>query len=87
MPWRYLVSALIDAGFSKDAAILTGALLATDLPRLTHPNQRTQDTLEESLGRSQYASLTVRGAIMSVPDLVRVSLDAVDHIVSNPDTL
>jgi predicted ATPase/DNA-binding SARP family transcriptional activator len=87
LTWRYLVSALVHAGSSKDAAILTGALLANDLPSLTHPNQRTQDTLEESLGRSQYASLTVRGSIMSVPDLVRVSLDAVDHIVSNPETL
>jgi hypothetical protein len=63
------------------------ALLVADLLSLTHPNQRTQHTLEESLGRSQYASLTVRGSIMSVPDLARVSLDAVDHIVSNPGTL
>jgi len=87
LTWRYLVSALIDAGSSKEAAILAGALLATDLPSLTHPNQRTQNTLKETLGRSQYARLKVQGSIMSVPDLVRVSLDAVRHIVSSLEML
>jgi hypothetical protein len=81
------VSALIDAGSSKDAAILTGALLATDRPNLTHPNQPTQVTLEESLGQSQYAQLTMGGSLMSVPDLARVSLDAVGYIISDLETL
>jgi predicted ATPase/DNA-binding SARP family transcriptional activator len=87
LTWRYLVSALIDAGSGKEAAILTGALLAADLPSLTHPNQRTQDTMDETLGRSQYARLKVQGSIMSVPDLVRLSLDAVSHIISDLETL
>ena len=87
LTWRYLVSALIEAGSNKDAAILTGALLATDRPILTYPNQRTQDTLEEYLGQSRCAMLTVRGSVMSVPDLVRISLEAIARITSGPEAL
>jgi hypothetical protein len=80
--WRYLVRTLTDAGLHDDAAILTGALLADTRSLLTHPNKKVLADLAEVLGSAQFTRLTVRGSIMSVPELVILSLDAVDGLLA-----
>jgi len=76
--WRYLVGALNDVGLSDEAAILSGALLAHTGSTLTHPRHKVLKELQEDLGDAQYTRLTVRGSIMSIPELVSVSLEAID---------
>jgi predicted ATPase/DNA-binding SARP family transcriptional activator len=77
--WRYLVRALDDVGLRDEAAILSGALLADTGSTLTHPHPQVLKNLVEALGDAQYTRLTVRGSIMSIPELVSVSLDAIDE--------
>jgi predicted ATPase len=76
--WRYLVRALDDVGLRDAAAVLSGALLADTGSTLTHPHPQVLKNLEEALGDAQFTRLTVRGSIMSVPELVSVSLDAIE---------
>ena len=76
--WRYLVRALNDVGLLDEAAVLSGALLADPGSTLTHPHPQVLKNLEEALGGAQFTRLTVRGSIMSIPELVSVSLDAID---------
>jgi predicted ATPase/DNA-binding SARP family transcriptional activator len=78
--WRYLVRTLTDAGLDDDAAVLTGALLADTRSLLTHPHKKVLVDLAEVLGSAQFTRLTVRGSIMSVPELVILSLDAIDRV-------
>ena len=80
--WRYLVRALDDVGLHNKAAVLSGALLADTGSTLTHPHPRVLKNLEEVLGDAAYTRLTVRGSIMSVPELVSVSLDAIDDVLA-----
>ncbi|MEA3502841.1 MAG: hypothetical protein U9R47_08710, partial [Actinomycetota bacterium] len=80
--WRYLVRALADVGLSDDGAILSGALLVDVGSVLSHPHPHLLDGLKEALGDSEYARLTVRGSIMSVPELVTVSLDAIERALA-----
>jgi len=77
--WRYLVRALDDIGLQDEAAVLTGALLADTRSTLTHPKTQLLEDLAEVLGDAEYTRLTVRGSVMSVPELVIVSLDAIDR--------
>ncbi|MDK1010611.1 MAG: BTAD domain-containing putative transcriptional regulator [Actinomycetota bacterium] len=85
--WRYLVRALNDVGLHEEAAVLTGALLADTRSTLTHPNTQVRKDLAEVLGKAQYTRLTVRGSIMSVPELVIVSLDAIDLVRARDEAL
>jgi predicted ATPase/DNA-binding SARP family transcriptional activator len=75
--WRYLVRALSDVGLPDDAAILSGALLVESSSVLSHPHPQLVAELKEVLGDSEYTRLTVRGSIMSMPELVTMSLDAI----------
>jgi predicted ATPase/DNA-binding SARP family transcriptional activator len=79
LTWRYVVSALVDIGLPDEAAVLTGALLADIRSVLTHPHPRLVDGLSDVLGDAEYTRLTVRGSVMSVPELVVASLDAIDR--------
>ena len=45
------------------------------------------DGAAEVLGKAQYTRLTVRGSIMSVPELVIVSLDAIDLVRARDEAL
>jgi tetratricopeptide (TPR) repeat protein len=76
--WRYLTRALADVGLHDEAAVLVGALLANTDSTLAHPHRRVLDDIATALGDAQYRRLTIRGSIMSVPELVTVSLDAID---------
>ncbi|MDK1018523.1 MAG: BTAD domain-containing putative transcriptional regulator [Actinomycetota bacterium] len=79
LAWRYLVSALDHVGLPDEAALLSGALLADTKSVLTLPHPRLMDQLLGALGKAEYARLIVRGSVMSVPELVVVSLDAIDR--------
>jgi predicted ATPase/DNA-binding SARP family transcriptional activator len=81
--WRYLVRALADVGLPDDAAILSGALLVDVGSALSHPHPQLLDGLKEVLGDSEYTRLTIRGSIMSVPELVTISLHAIDRAVAD----
>lgn len=76
--WRYLVSALVNVGLLGEATVLTGALLADTRSVLTHPHAGMVNDLLDVLGNAEYTRLTVRGSVMSVPELVADSLDAID---------
>ncbi len=80
--WRYLVRALDSVGLHDEAAVLTGALLADTRSTLTHPHTQVLENIAEVLGAAQYTRLTVRGSIMSVSELVVVSLDAIDRVLA-----
>jgi tetratricopeptide (TPR) repeat protein len=77
--WRYMTRALADVGLHDDAAILAGALTADRDSTLVHPHRRVLDAITLSLGEGQYRRLTIRGSIMSIPELVTVSLEAIDR--------
>lgn len=77
--WRYLVRALNGVDLNEEAAVLAGALIDDARFVLTHPRPRLLDHLREVLGNAEYMRFTVRGSIMSVPDLVITSLAAVDR--------
>ena len=77
--WRYLTRALADIGLHEEAAVLAGALLAQGDSTLAHPHRRVLDAITSSLGEGQYRRLTIRGSIMSVPELVTASLEAIDR--------
>lgn len=79
LAWHYLVRVLADIGLADDAAILTGALLTENRSVLTQPHPRLLDELLSVLGDAEYGRLTVRGSVMSVPELVDVSLRAIDR--------
>jgi hypothetical protein len=81
--WRYLVRALVDVGLREEAAILCGALLVDAGSVLSHPHLRLLDEHRETLGNAEYTRLTVRGSIMSVPELVTTSLDAIDRVLAS----
>jgi tetratricopeptide (TPR) repeat protein len=83
--WRYLARALAAVGLHDEAAIITGALLADTRSTLTHPHPQVLEDLAEVLGDAQYMRLTVRGSIMSVPELVIVSLDAIDRVLARDE--
>lgn len=84
--WRYLARALDDVGLHDEATVLTGALLADTRSTLTHPHTHVLQDLAEVLGDAQYTRLTVRGSIMSIPELVSVSLDAIDRALAGGGT-
>lgn len=79
LTWRYLVSALVDAGRHGDAAVLAGALVTDTRSALTQPHPKLLEDLRGVLGEAEYGRLTVRGSIMSVPELVVTSLDAIQQ--------
>lgn len=79
LAWRYLASALADVGLWGDAAILAGALLTETQSILTQPHQQLLDELLGVLGDAEYGRLTVRGSVMSVPEVVAASLDAINR--------
>ena len=81
LAWRYLVSALVGVGLLEEAAVLSGALLAETRSVLTHPHARLVSDLSDALGDAEYTRLTVRGFVMSVPELVAASLDAIDRVL------
>ncbi|GMR01867.1 MAG: BTAD domain-containing putative transcriptional regulator [Acidimicrobiia bacterium] len=81
LAWRYLVRALVDVGLPDEAAILTGTLLTDARSVLTHPHPLLLDQIKEALGDAEFTRLTVRGSVMSVPELVIVSLDAIDSVL------
>ncbi len=80
--WRYLVRALADVGLPSDAVILAGALLVDAGSSLSHPLPSVLDELSNVLGTAEYNRLTVRGSIMSVPELVVASLDAIGRALA-----
>lgn len=84
LAWRYLVSALANVGLADDAAILTGALLTGSRSVLTQPHPQLLDELLSVLDEAEYGRLTVRGSVMSVPELVDVSLEAIDRALRMP---
>ncbi len=84
LAWRYLVSALADVGLADEAAILTGALLSETRSVLTQPHPQLLDDLLSVLGEAEYGRLTVRGSVMSVPELVDASLEAIDGALGMP---
>lgn len=84
LTWRYLVRALADVGLPDDAAILTGALLTETRSVLTQPHPQLLDDLLSVLGDAEYGRLTVRGSVMSVPELVDASLEAIDRALGMP---
>lgn len=77
LTWRYLVPALIAVERHEDAAVLVGALLAERGSAMSHPGPPTRDRLVEALGRPRYDRLVVRGSVLQVWELVRVSLAAI----------
>ncbi|MFQ5522774.1 MAG: BTAD domain-containing putative transcriptional regulator [Acidimicrobiia bacterium] len=77
--WRYLTRALVAVGLHDEAAVLIGALLADTDSTLTHPHRRVLDDTVTALGDAQNRRLTIRGSIMSTPELVTSSLKAVDR--------
>ncbi|MCH7669466.1 MAG: winged helix-turn-helix domain-containing protein [Acidobacteria bacterium] len=77
--WRYLTSALVDVGLHEEAAVLAGALLVDTDSTLAHPHRRVLEVITTALGDAQYRRLTIRGSIMSLPELVTVSLDAINR--------
>jgi predicted ATPase/DNA-binding SARP family transcriptional activator len=77
--WRYLARALADVGLHEEAAVITGALLSDTRSTLTHPHTQVLEDLADVLGEAGYTRLTVRGSVMSMPELVSVSLDAIDR--------
>lgn len=79
LTWRYLVPALADAGLNQDAAVLAGALLTDTRSALTQPHPKLLDDLRGVLGDAEYGRFTVRGSIMSVPELVDASLEAIQR--------
>ncbi|MFV1999281.1 MAG: BTAD domain-containing putative transcriptional regulator [Acidimicrobiia bacterium] len=83
--WRYLTRALADVGLHEEAAVLVGALVADTDSTLTHPHRRVLEAVATALGDPQYRRLTIRGSIMSVPELVTVSLDAIDKALAHDD--
>ena len=91
--WRYMTRALADVGLYEDAAILAGALTANKDSKLAHPHRRVMADIESSLGEGQYRRLTIRGSIMSLPELVTTSLAAIDRaleldeVALSPDLL
>jgi len=80
--WRYLARALHDVGLHEDAAVLAGALLADTRSTLTHPHPRVMEDLAAVLGDAEYSRFTVRGSIMTVPELVGAGLDAIDRALA-----
>jgi predicted ATPase/DNA-binding SARP family transcriptional activator len=84
LAWRYLVSALANVGLADDAAILTGALLTGSRSELTRPHSQLRDELLSVLDEAEYGRLTVRGSVMSVPELVDASLKAIDRALGMP---
>ena len=84
LAWRYLVRVLADIGLADEAAILTGALLTENRSVLTRPHPRLLDELLSMLGNAEYGRLTVRGSVMTVPELVDVSLRAIDRALGIP---
>jgi len=81
--WRYMTRALADVGLHNEAAVLAGALIAEKDSTLAHPHRRVMEAIVSALGEAQFRRLTVRGSIMSVPDLVTVSLDAIDKALDH----
>ncbi|HVR80231.1 MAG TPA: hypothetical protein VMS99_17805 [Acidimicrobiia bacterium] len=79
LAWRYLVRALADVGLADEAAILSGALLTETRSVLTQPHPPLLDDLLSVLGEAEFGRLTVRGSVMSVPEVVDASLDAIDR--------
>jgi predicted ATPase/DNA-binding SARP family transcriptional activator len=77
LTWRYLVPALVAVERHEDAAVLAGALLAERGSTMSHPSPRTQDRLADALGRPRYDRLVVRGSVLQVWELVRLSLAAI----------
>jgi predicted ATPase len=83
--WRYLTRALADVVLHEEAAVLVGALLAHTDSTLTHPHRRVVEDIATTLGDAQYRRLTIRGSIMSVAELVIVSLDAIDAALAHAE--
>jgi predicted ATPase/DNA-binding SARP family transcriptional activator/tetratricopeptide (TPR) repeat protein len=81
LTWRYLSRTLAEVGLYEEAAVLSGALLAQGDSGLVHPHRRVLEGITSALGDAQYRRLTIRGSIMSVPELVTVSLDAIDRAI------
>jgi predicted ATPase/DNA-binding SARP family transcriptional activator len=77
LTWRYLVPALVAVERHEDAAVLAGALLAERGSTMSHPSPPTQDRLADALGRPRYERLLVRGSVLQVWELVRLSLVAI----------
>lgn len=77
--WRYLTVALADADLHEEASVLAGGLLAQGDSALVHPHRRVLEQITSALDDAQYRRLTVRGSIMTIPELVTVSLDAIDR--------
>jgi hypothetical protein len=65
-------------GLEEEAAVLVGALLAEKDSSLNHPHPKVIEDIVSRLGDSQYRRLTIRGSIMSLAELVTVSLTAID---------
>jgi predicted ATPase/DNA-binding SARP family transcriptional activator len=79
LTWRYLVNALVRDGLPDEAAVLVGALVADSRSALSHPHPQVQDGLRDLLGGPEYTRHTVRGAVMTVGELVAASLAAIDR--------
>ncbi|MFV1999662.1 MAG: hypothetical protein ACC654_04780, partial [Acidimicrobiia bacterium] len=79
--WRYLSRTLAEVGLHEEAAVLSGALLAQGDSGLVHPHHRVLEDITSALGDAQYRRLTISGSIMSVLELVTVSLDAIDRAI------
>ena len=77
LTWRYLVPGLMAVERHEDAAVLAGALLAERGSTMSHPSPPTRDRLAEALGRPRYDRLLVRGSVLQVWELVRLSLAAI----------
>jgi tetratricopeptide (TPR) repeat protein len=77
LTWRYLVPGLMAVERHEDAAVLAGALLSERGSTMSHPSPPTRDRLAEALGRPRYDQLLVRGSILQVWELVRLSLAAI----------
>jgi tetratricopeptide (TPR) repeat protein len=84
LTWRYLVAALVEAGRHEEAAVLVGALLTDTRSVLTQPHPKLLEDLRGVLGEAEYGRFTVRGSIMSVPELVVTSLDAIQEALRVP---
>ena len=80
--WRYLTRALADVGLHEEAAVLAGALLARGDSALVHPHARVLEDVAAMLGDARFRQLTIRGSIMSVPELVIASLDGIDRALA-----
>jgi predicted ATPase len=77
LTWRYVIPALIAVARHDDAAVLAGALLAERGSTMSHPSPAIRDRLAEALGRPRYDRLLVRGSVLQVWELVRLSLAAI----------